>query len=197
MIQATCPHCAFQGGVEAFFSNADGKRLAAVTAELPPECGRAVIAYLGLFKPLKTGLRMARAIKLASEVAALIKAGSVCKDERSGVRRPASPAMWAQGIETMLAQRDALTLPLESHGYLRSVVFGVADKADAATERQREADAQAGKHLKAESGKSEPVRESRLDNELNYIAQQVGLGFLKPEEATIKRAEAHEKYGAK
>ena len=67
---ATCPHCAFQAEIEAFFTDDDGKRLAAVMIDIPPECGRAVLAYLRLFKPPKTGLRAARAVKLAREVAA-------------------------------------------------------------------------------------------------------------------------------
>ena len=75
-----------------------------------------MMAYLRLFKPPKTGLRPARWIKLASQVLALVQAGSVCRDERSGVRRAASPQLWAEGMEIMLAQRDSLTLPLETHG---------------------------------------------------------------------------------
>ena len=154
-MHATCPHCAFTAEIEAFFVDDEGKRLAAAVAELPPECGRAVLGYLRLFKPAKTGLRTARAVKLARETAALVAAGTVCKDERGGVRRPASPAVWAQGIEHMLAQRDRLNLPLESHGYLRAVVFGIADSADAAAERQREADARVGRSRATLSEKSD------------------------------------------
>ncbi|HEY0915716.1 MAG TPA: hypothetical protein VGE33_11960 [Thermomonas sp.] len=196
MTLATCPHCAFQGEIEAFFVDDDGKRLAAVVAELPAECGRAVLAYLRLFKPPKTGLRTARAVKLAREVVALVAAGTVCKDERSGVRRPALPSMWAQGIEQMLAQRDRLSLPLESHGYLRAVVYGLADSVDAAAERQREADARVGKHLREGSEKSvsAPV-ESKLQNALAYIAQQVHVGTMSQEQAETERAKAREKYG--
>ncbi|HEY1071239.1 MAG TPA: hypothetical protein VGE33_12005 [Thermomonas sp.] len=197
-MQATCPHCAFQGEIEAFFADDDGKRLAAVVAELPAECGRAVLAYLRLFKPAKTGLRTARAVKLAREVLALVAAGSVCKDERSGVRRPASPSMWAQGIEQMLAQRDRLSLPLESHGYLRAVVFGLADSVDAAAERQREADARVGKHLRDGSEKPVPAPvESKLENALAYIAQQVHLGTMTAEQADAERRLAREKHGRK
>lgn len=196
MTLATCPHCAFQSDIEAFFADDEGKRLASALADLPPECARAVLAYLRLFKPTKTGLRMARAVKLAGEVANLVGAGSVCKDERGGVRRPATPAMWAQGIEQMLANRDRLSLPLESHGYLRAVVYGIADSVDAAVERQAHADAKAGKHLPAPSGKpaSSPV-ESKLANELAHIAQRVLYGQLTAQEAEAERKAAKEKYG--
>ncbi len=196
MTLATCPSCAFQADVEAFFVDDDAKRLAAVVADLPPECARAVLAYLRLFKPAKTGLRMARAVKLAGEVAALVAAGNVCKDERGGVRRPATPAMWAQGIEQMLANRDRLSLPLESHGYLRAVVYGIADSADAAAERQKHADAQVGKHLREGSEKpaSTPV-ESKLDNALAFIRQQVHIGAITEAQAQEQRADARRKHG--
>lgn len=195
-MRATCPHCAFQAEIEAFFADDEGKRLAAVAAELPPECGRAVLAYLRLFKPVKTGLRPARAVKLAREVADLVAAGHVCKDERSGVRRPASPAMWARGIEQMLAQRDRINLPLESHGYLRAVVYGIADSADAAQERQIEADARVGKHLQGTSD-ADPRRhqESPLADALAYIVQQLRFGAITEAEAEQQTAAARKRHG--
>lgn len=196
MTLATCPHCAFQSDIEAFFADDEGKRLASVLADLPPECARAVLAYLRLFKPAKTGLRMARAVKLAGEVASLVGAGSVCKDERGGVRRPATPAMWAQGIEQMLANRDRLSLPLESHGYLRAVVYGIADSVDAAAERQKHTDAQVGKHLREGSGKTPAARkESPLQAQLTWIGQMADVGAFTPEQADLERAKAKEKYG--
>jgi len=195
-MRATCPECGAQAHISAMFAEDDGKRLAMVAAGLPPELGRAVLAYLGLFKPAKTALRLARAVKLAQEVADLVAAGSVCKDERSGVRRPASPAQWVAGIEQMLAQRSGLSLPLESHGYLRAVVFGLADKADAAQERQREEDARVGKHLRSSSGTTpSPHKESPLQRQLAWIAQMEGLGQFSPEQAESERQAARSRHG--
>ena len=193
---ASCPSCAFQGEIEAFFADGDGKRLAAIMAELPPECARALMGYLRLFKPAKTGLRPARWLKLSSQVLDLVRAGSVCRDERSGVRRPATPLLWAEGMEIMLAQRDSLTLPLETHGYLRAVVFGLADKADAAIERQKEAHARAGKHLVTPSGKSDAqVGETPLERQMKWIKQMEEVGGFTPEEAEAERAKARDMHG--
>lgn len=192
---ATCPHCAFSAEIEAFFADDDGKRLAAVVADLPPECGRAVLAYLRLFKPAKTGLRMARAVKLASEVSMLVAAGTVCKDERAGLRRQASPAMWTQGIEQMLAQRDRLSLPLESHGYLRAVVYGIADSADAVAERKQHEAARAGNHLRTQPAKpTDAPRETPLQAQLEWIQQMVNVHAFTPEQADAERTKAREKY---
>lgn len=195
-MRATCPECGAQAHVAAFFVEDEGKRLAMTVAGMAPELGRATLAYLGLFKPAKTTLRIARAAKLAQEVADLVAAGSVCKDERSGVRRAATAQQWALGMETMLAQRASLTLPLETHGYLRAVVFGLADKVDAAAERQREADARVGKHLRGESDNAAPKRqETKLEAQLNWIQQMVSNGGFTEEEAEEERIAAREKFG--
>ena len=194
-MKATCPNCGTQGHVAAFFVEDEGKRLAATLAGMVPELGRAVIGYLGLFKPAKTALRMARAAKLAIEIDALANAGSVCRDDRAGVRRPCTPATWAAGIEQMLAQRAALSLPLDGHNYLRAVVYGLADKADAAAERQVHEQLRVGNRPAAPSGKAAPA-ESRLANQLAWIAQQLSVGVMEKPEAERLRAEARETYGA-
>lgn len=195
-MRATCPECGAQAHLASFFVEEEGKRLAMAVAGMSPELGRATLAYLGLFKPVKSSLRLARAAKLAQEVADLVATGTVCKDERTGVRRAATPQLWATGMETMLAQRAGLTLPLESHGYLRSVVFGLADKLDAAAERQRESNARAGRHLHTGPGASPaPHDESKLERQLTWIAQQLDLGGMTEDEAEAARAAARAKYG--
>lgn len=196
-MRATCPECGAQAHISAMFVEDDGKRLAMIVAGMAPELGRAVLAYLGLFKPAKTALRLARAAKIAQEVADLVGTGTVCRDERAGVRRPASAANWVAGIESMLAQRGKLSLPLESHGYLKAVVFGLADAADAVRERQRESDARAGKHLGGVSGITpSPHQETPLQRQLIWIARMVEMGQFSAEQADAERAAAREKYGA-
>lgn len=196
-MRATCPDCGAQGHIAAFFVEDDGKRLAALLAEMQPELGRAVIGYLGLFKPHKTALRLARAVKLVQELVALVDAGSVCRDERSGMRRATTPSMWAYGIEQMLAQRAALTLPLDGHGYLRAVVYGLADKADAVAERTREEDARNGRHMRPEGsvGISPVARhESKLENQLAFIRQMLNAGAYTPEQADAEREKARQRH---
>lgn len=179
-MHAACPHCAFAAEIEAFFAEADGKRLAAIVADLPPDCARALLRYLRLFRPAKQGLRMARAVKLASEVRALIERGVVARDERTGVHRPTSPAMWAEAMETMLDQRQKLTLPLEGHGYLRAVVFALADKADAQAERQRENEARQGRRA---SSSETRIQDNPLSNARLWARQQMDYGAMTQEQA--------------
>lgn len=187
-----CPCCGTEFPIEAGFAEGDGKRLAAVFAELDPAIGRAALPYLRLFKPPKTALRMSRAAAIARELADLVATGSVCRDERGGVRRPATATHWVAGIEQMLAQRDRLELPLGNHNYLRTVVFGLADKADADAERSREKAAQQGRGT-GRAVAPPPKEASRLDEAIAYIRQMVHLGKLDQDKADRQIAELRAK----
>ncbi|ARU87084.1 hypothetical protein [Pseudomonas sp. M30-35] len=125
-MQMQCPCCGEQFPFEAGFADADGKQLAALFAKLEPKLGRAVLNYLRLFSPAKRGLRMTKAIRIVEELLALVESSQVQRDARTTESKPAPPRLWAAGIEQMIAQRDRLSLPLESHNYLRAVVFGIA-----------------------------------------------------------------------
>lgn len=169
-MHVTCPSCHEPFPIGAGFLEADGKRLAALLADMEPVLGRAVLAYLRLFKPAKQGLRTSKAVKLVAELDALVREGSVCRDERTSVRRPASAAIWAQGIEQLLQQTERLTLPLANHHYLRAIVYGIADQADAAAERKAHDDKRAGRHLAPAS--------AGVDAASQRMARQEAIGRL-------------------
>jgi FAD/FMN-containing dehydrogenase len=191
-MRITCPSCGETYPIDAGFADDDGKRLAALFADMEPALGRAAISYLRLFKPPKTALRAVRAAKLIEDLLALVRTGTVCRDERAGLRRPATPALWAAGIEQMLAAPGKLALPLSNHYYLRAIVYGLADQADAANERQREENLRAGRR----ADPSDAARpESRLRNELAYLRQQLNLGILMHDEYERRAAEARERLG--
>lgn len=193
MIRFTCPCCGADFPWEAGLVEADAKRLGAVLGDMEPPLARAAMSYLRLFKPAKTSLRLPRATKLLQELAALVAEGTVSRDERTGVRRPAPTSAWVAGIEQMLQQVDRLTLPLTAHGYLRQVVFGIADAADAATEKAREKDLREGRRPAGPSP-SRPV-EDKLSNELAYLAQMLLYGRLDQAEHDAKAADARARYG--
>lgn len=182
-MQVCCPCCNVVFPIEAGFSDAEGKRLATILAEIDPVLGRALIGYLRLFKPQKSSLRMTRASALAREVSELVAAGTVCRDERGGVRRPASAAIWAAGMEQMQQQRDCLTLPLDGHGYLRAVVFGIADQADATAERAREISRRRG-DTAHRAGQSSPVRATKVETAISYASSMVDLGEWSRDQAS-------------
>lgn len=145
MLPGCCPSCGFSGEIEAFLIEPEAKRAIARVAALEPAIGKLVGPYLRLFANGKRGVQLRRAVALIDELAALVDAGEVCRDERVGVRRPASPAMWATGMEQMIGRPPSG--PLKNHHYLRAVVFGIADSADAQAERQREESARTGRRV--------------------------------------------------
>jgi len=171
-VTITCPSCGLQYPVDAGLIEGDGKRLAAVVAEMEPQLARTALAYLRLFKPPKSALRTARAVKILQELLELVKQETVCKDERGGIRRPAPPAAWCAGIEQMLQQPGRLSLPLSNHNYLRQIVFGLADAADANAERQRDQQIRS-----APRGGSTDSLEP-MNNHLRWLGEQLKRGLI-------------------
>lgn len=189
-LRITCPNCCESYPIEAGFVDDDGKRLAAMLAGVEPMLGRAIIGYLRLFKPAKTSLRSARAGKIVDELLDLVRVGTVCRDERGGLRRPAPPSLWAAGIEQLLAAPEKLRLPLSNHHYLRAVVFGLADQADAVAERSKEAGLRAGQRSAA------APKETPLQAQLAWLRQELDFGRLTREEFDSQADAARIKFGS-
>lgn len=178
--------------MESGFVEADGKRLAALFADMGPLLGRATLGYLRLFRPAKQGLRLARAVKITQALMVLVETGVVCADERGGVNRPASPALWAAGIEQLLAVPPS-GLPLTSHGYLRKVVFGLADKHEADAERRLEDERRQGHHR---TQNARPPADDKMATAVSYANSMVDLDVWTPEQRDAYLTDARAKYGA-
>jgi hypothetical protein len=196
-MQITCPSCGSGFPLEAGFLDADAKRLAALFAGLEPALGRAAISYLRLFAPPKTRLRLPRAVRLMEQLVDLVSEGTVSADDRVNIVRPATQAMWAAGIEQMLADvklvQGCRASPLANHNYLRKVVFGLADQADAVAERAR--DQSARQRASTTGGSPQPVnRLLQLSLAINDIDAQLRLGMITPEVADQRKAAARKEH---
>lgn len=187
MLPGCCPSCGFTGQIEAFLIEPEAKRAIARVAALDAAIGKVIGQYLRLFGTGKRGVQLRRAVALIDELAVMIEAGTVCRDERVGVRRPASPAMWAAGLEHLIANPPSGAL--QNHHYLRAVVFGLADQADAQAERQREESARTGRRA--------PNRQSPADdpvsNAIAWARQMVDFGRFTEQEAEEHVAKARAK----
>lgn len=193
-MHVTCPNCSDSFPIIAGFLEADGKRFGMLLAGMEPALGRATVDYLSLFTPAKQKLRLSRAVKIVSALDALVREGSVCRDERQGVRRASTVSHWVAGIEQILEQRSRLTLPLLNHHYLRSVVFGIADQAAANAEQHREQNARAGR-TRTGTGVSPPAPpEDPMTRDLKHIDQLHDYGQLSDEVWDEKRAAILAKY---
>ncbi|MFC0349714.1 hypothetical protein [Undibacterium danionis] len=109
--------------------------------------GKALVQYLALFRPSKRSLSFDRVAALLEELVPMVQAGKVT---RNGQHYAAPRESWKLAIETVLASRGTLQLPLKSHGYLLAVLIGAAEKLEAKLEQAKEAQRQgvagAGSH---------------------------------------------------
>jgi hypothetical protein len=129
-----CPCCNVMMPLEAWIAHAATREAFLALASLHPSqrLPMTVMRYIGLFSPLKQNLRWERIADLMVEIKDLIAAGTV------GVKHQTLPApleYWLMGMEECLARRDRLTLPLSSHGYLKTIVAGYSNKAEAGAEK--------------------------------------------------------------
>ena len=83
------------------------------------ELGEALIRYLGLFRPAKSSLTFDRVATLLGELTPMIQAGKI---KRGGVECDAPVEAWIYAINQMMANRQALKLPMKSHGYLLEII---------------------------------------------------------------------------
>lgn len=117
MMLGRCPVCHSQISLEAVCQDEAGRELLGILANLPGEASRALVQYLGLFRPEKRDLSNDRALRLAREVLAL------CADSLR-----LSAAM-SETVEAIRVKSGAV--PMKNHNYLRRVLEGMPETAGA------------------------------------------------------------------
>lgn len=107
-----------------------------LTTSLP--LGSMVVRYLRLHKPAKQRLRMDKLARLLAELVPDIQRTAI---ERNGRTWVVGPDAWKAALQAVFDAHDkgTLTLPLEGNGYLYSVLMRLADRQEAAQERESEA----------------------------------------------------------
>lgn len=128
-----CPCCNVQLPLEAWIAHTATREAFLALAGLHPSLRLPMTAlrYVGLFAPAKQAMRWERIHDLLLEVRDLIASGR-CSHKHQDVAAPLD--YWLNAMEECLARRDSLTLPLNSHGYLKSIVVGYGTKAEAKAE---------------------------------------------------------------
>ncbi|MFZ5653191.1 MAG: hypothetical protein ACOY42_02140 [Pseudomonadota bacterium] len=109
-----CPACGIQFGIEVALQEDAGRELLGELARLSAPLGRALVAYLGLFRPAERVLSWGRALQLARAALAL------------GPEHVLLPAL----DDTLAALADKRGQPgwqpLKNHNYLKRVCDSVA-----------------------------------------------------------------------
>lgn len=108
-----CPVCHAEAALEAWAEDEAAREMMALLSGLEATLGRALVAYLGLFRSGSRALSWERALRLAREVLAL---------EAEPLRLAAA---LSQTVEQLRAKRDGGDIrPLSGHGYLKKVLAG-------------------------------------------------------------------------
>jgi hypothetical protein len=180
-ILVCCPNCAVEFPLLAGFVDGDGKHLALLMGDLEPVTARALMDYLKLWKPRKTRLTNARAVRLSKDVTVMIRSGAC---ERNGQTTNTTEADWQTAMHQMAANPPS-KLPLTSHGYLLEVVTSTAtDRAQRESEadrnqldreqRDREEKLRRGERGVLPSGIS-PVREMSDEERAQHEANRINF----------------------
>ena len=134
----SCPVCGTEFDVGTLFANAADQAALARLASVSVPLGARVMQYITLFQPPKTRLTMPKKVKLILQLLPDLERGAI---NHKGRDWAISPEVWGMAIDQMLAARHAgrLELPMTGHGYLYSILAGMADKHEGRAEQQHEA----------------------------------------------------------
>ena len=133
----SCPVCGAEFDLAVLFTSEESRRtFDRLTANCSPLKGR-LAQYAALAKPPKHKLGTDKALRIIKTLLPDIERGTITRNGRDW---PAPLPAWAQAIDQMLDRRNAgaLELPMKGHGYLYSILQGMADKHEQQAEQARE-----------------------------------------------------------
>jgi hypothetical protein len=136
LMRLVCPACGSVNSLDSLLGHEGARAAMAELAAISGPLAGALIRYLALFRPATRQLMPDRFASLLAELKPMILAARI---ERSGRSYAAPREVWVAAIDSILASRDRLTLPLKSHGYLLEIIVGASAKAEATAEAKREA----------------------------------------------------------
>ena len=115
-----CPACGAASSLDAIIANQPAAEALMQVAKLSP-LGGLLIRYVGLFRPAKSQLSMARVATLLGELTPMIEAQRI---ERDGQLYDAPLPIWESALQKILEIRDngKLSTPLGGHGYLLDII---------------------------------------------------------------------------
>ncbi|QDL53125.1 hypothetical protein [Rhodoferax aquaticus] len=118
--------------------------------------GGLVVRYLRLHKPPKQKLRMDKLAKLLGELVPDIQRTAI---ERNGRTWAVGPDAWKAALQAVFEaqEKGTLSLPLDGNGYLYATLMRMADRTEAAQERESEAGRKHGSTNATVTVKGQPM----------------------------------------
>lgn len=134
-----CPACGTELTLEHLMGHLDDQRAFSQLIALSVPLAHLVVRYVNLFTPDKQRLTLRKKVRLIAQLLPDLRRQAITHKGRDWT---APMAHWEKAIDQMLAARAAgrLDLPMTGHGYLYSILAGLADRQEAAAEAQAEAD---------------------------------------------------------
>ncbi len=152
---AKCPRCDFKAPTVAFLKAADDGAMVVAVLKLPASVQGCFLAYFSLFRPSSgCAVSLKKATRLTLELADLVNRGFVKR--KASIDRSCPPRLWAIAMEQMIERAATLTLPLKTHGYLKTIAYDLASKEDSGQEQHNRS---------SEARGQSPVREKLPDAE--------------------------------
>ncbi len=188
-MRIVCPDCGATGSLATFIADGEARACMAELAGFPAGLTQPAINYLALFRPPQRALAWPRAHRLLTDLSALMASPAL---HHGGRDHAVTPELWAAALTQVVDQRERLTLPLKSHGYLLTVLAAFAQHRAGDVEQRREAQLRSG--LQAGHGAPTRTRERRLVTEENRARGRLGMQRLSADDIPefLKREAAHE-----
>lgn len=168
-MKLVCPSCGAACAAEAWANDAEARQALKIAAELPESVSRRAIGYMALFRPMTgRGLKWATVLKHLAELERLVREPFVQWEQRPA--RPNDSRFWGQAMERLI-ECPPKKLPLKSHGYMRAIVYEIADDSDREKEKQTIA---AGKPLPQKHRGDSTLPQISAD-EMRRVRERKGL----------------------
>lgn len=124
-MKCKCPACGAQLSLDVLIQHEAASEAVLTALSLSGELGKALIGYLGLFRPMKTALQMDRVATLINELLPDMQAAEIM---RNGKPYHAPIENWVYALKSAVGQRHSLKLPLKSHSYLYEILASYQPK---------------------------------------------------------------------
>ena len=136
-MRVSCPCCGAVHELDALIADAEARWALARLGRLGDELVALVVQYASCHRPRRRALTWSRFRRLLNEVAEHVEAGEIRRKGRSWT---VTRAEWIAALRVVVERRNAgrLETPLRGHGYLLEVARAIADRTEAAGERDIE-----------------------------------------------------------
>lgn len=174
-MRLSCPSCGAVSSLDGLLQHDAARAAMASAYALSAPLGVALYRYMALFRPAQRALTWDRVATLTNELLPMIEAQQIVRNRKTYFVPRDS---WIAGFEQILAQRDKLTLPLKSHGYLLEILAGLAEKAQHAETAKKESIAR-GETPVGTSAAHKPFTPPPAPVQSNPSARSAGLAAIK------------------